>query len=323
MDLPETYRILGADLEAVKGIIRNRLSSDVPLLNEVNGALLANTGKLTRPMLTLLIARACNGGRCHDDSLSYAAAVEMLHNSTLLHDDVADESVMRRGAPTVMSLYGPVPAVLVGDFWLSATLDLLLDSGHPAWSLHAFSRTLTNLAEGEMLQQQKALTCDTVEEDYMRIIYCKTASLFELSSVSGAKSARATDGQLAAAEEFGKAMGMAFQIEDDILDYEGGDIGKPAGQDLLERKITLPLLGALRTCPDPIAIRQMVKDIQEIPENRGKVAAFVQERGGVDYARKIAHDYTGRALDALRRIPDCEERRLLEGLAKESEKRTR
>ena len=282
-------------------MVRSRLSSSVPLLQDVNGSILEHGGKLMRPALCLLMARAC--GVQSADTIRFAAAVELLHNSTLLHDDVADTSMMRRGVPTVMSLYGPVPAVLVGDFWLARTVDTILGSVHHDWAVPAFSKTLGDLAEGEMLQQQKAFSCDTTEDDYRQIIYCKTASLFELSCASAAKSVDASPELFEAAKSYGRAVGMAFQIRDDILDYEGGDIGKPSGHDLVERKITLPLLGALRNSADPAAVREMVRAIPEHPENVAAAVALVREKGGLEYAWKVLHGYIDEALAALEALP--------------------
>lgn len=282
-------------------MVRSRLSSSVPLLQDVNGSILEHGGKLMRPALCLLMARAC--GVQSADTIRFAAAVELLHNSTLLHDDVADTSMMRRGVPTVMSLYGPVPAVLVGDFWLARTVDTILGSVHHDWAVPAFSKTLGDLAEGEMLQQQKAFSCDTTEDDYRQIIYCKTASLFELSCASAAKSVDASPELFEAAKSYGRAVGMAFQIRDDILDYEGGDIGKPSGHDLVERKITLPLLGALRNSADPAAVREMVRAIPEHPENVAAAVSLVREKGGLEYAWKVLHGYIDEALAALEALP--------------------
>ncbi len=219
MDRKTVIALLGKDWERMRGLIRSTLGSDVPLLDEINTSILDNTGKMLRPMLTLLFARICNGGTASDESVKNAAAVEILHNATLLHDDVADEAMTRRGIPTVMSRLGAVPAVLVGDFWLASAVSLLSDSSDMKWTLDEFARTLTNLAEGEMLQQQKAFTSDTTAEDYLRIIFCKTASLFVTACECGAKSVQAAEAQMQAAGRYGKALGLAFQIRDDILDY--------------------------------------------------------------------------------------------------------
>lgn len=313
--------ILGTDLEAVKELIRNRLSSQVGFLQTVNDSLIANTGKMVRPALCLFMSGAC--GTVNNNSRRFAAAVEMLHNSTLLHDDVADESDTRRGAPTIMSLYGPVPAVLVGDFWLARALGLLLGTEHTEWANQAFAKTLADLSEGEMLQQEKTFSGNICEEDYFRIIYCKTASLFELSCTSAARSVGACEEYAAAALEYGRAVGMAFQIKDDILDYDGSNLGKPVGMDLQERKITLPLLGALKGYSNVASIRQMVMDIPSHPEYRQTVADFVKERGGVQYAQGVLHDYVSTAIAALSKLPPSKERDYLEQFALLNEMRNK
>ena len=315
---PEDIRnILGADLEAVKDLVRSRLSSSVRLLQEVNTSLLDHSGKMLRPSLCLFMAKAC--GKVNDETRRFAAAVELLHNSTLLHDDVADDSAFRRGVPTVMSLHGPVPAVLVGDFWLARSLDLVLGAKHSDWALSAFSKTLTDLSEGEMLQQQKAFSCDTTEADYLQIIYGKTASLFELSCLSAARSTDAPEEVFKAAGEYGRALGLAFQIKDDILDYTGGDIGKPAGSDLTERKITLPLLGALSGAPQALSVRKLVCSLPENPENRQAILDFVASRNGIAYAQDVLHAYIDTAIKALSPLPASRERQILEDFARFNE----
>lgn len=280
-----------------------------------------NSGKLLRPVLTLLMAKACGGGEVSEDTRMLAAAVEMLHTATLFHDDVADESDTRRGAPTAMSVFGPVPAVLIGDFWLARAVGIIADSTYHEWGMRAFARTFSDLAEGEMLQQQKAFSCDTTESDYLRIIYCKTASLFRLCAECGAKTVNASPALFEAASEYAKAMGIAFQIKDDIMDFQGGDIGKPSGVDLRERKITMPLLGILRSAPDPLRIRDMVKDIEAHPENAGELSRLVLEGGGIAYAEQALHGYVLAAIDSLKALPPSRERDLLEQLALLNESR--
>ena len=321
MNPEDIYAILGDDFKAVKDLIHNRLSSQVALLDSVNEGLLANSGKMARPTLCLLMARACGG--CTEDTRLFAASVEILHNSTLLHDDVADQSDTRRGVPTVMSLYGPVPAVLVGDFWLSRAVDLVLDASHSTWAIRACAKVLTDLSEGEMLQQERSFKCDTTEEDYLKIIYCKTASLFELSCTSAAKSVDASPEFFSAASRYGKALGMAFQIRDDILDYTGSDLGKPVGLDLRERKIPLPLLGALKGCSDPAAVRRKVNEIPEHPEYQTELAGFVRSEGGIEYAQGVLHDYISTAIGALSPLPPSREKEYLKQFALLNELRTK
>ena len=307
--------MLEPDWSRYEALVREALQSDIDLLNSVNSSLLANSGKQLRPMLTLMMARAC--GKVSDDTLKYAAAAELLHNATLIHDDVADESSLRRGRPTVSALLGPSTAVLLGDFWLAKAVGMVVGTVHQNQTIPIFAHTLSDLAEGEMLQLQKAASADTTEEDYLRIVYCKTASLFESSCHSAALSADASQELQDAARRYGVATGIAFQIRDDIFDYcDDAGIGKPVGIDIKEQKITLPMLGALRNTADQEPYREMVRQIPEHPENCAALHKFVLENGGVEYAAKRLDDYINEALEALELFPPSEERELLADLAR-------
>ena len=223
MDIARVKEYLGAEWTAVQERIACSLESDIDLLDKTNKSILSHSGKQLRPILALLSARACSAdGRASEATVRYAAAAELLHNATLLHDDVADDSDQRRGMPTIRSLMGPTVSVLLGDYWLVKAMDLILGS-HDADSqvIRIFSKTLSDLAEGELLQLQKAQSGDTVEDDYLRIIYSKTASLFEASCVSAALSVGASESAVEAMKAYAVALGLAFQIKDDILDYDG------------------------------------------------------------------------------------------------------
>lgn len=325
MDIKSLIEFLGADWHAVKERIRASLKSDIDLLNSTNDSILSHSGKQMRPMLSLLMARACNDGVANDVTVAYAAASDLLHNATLLHDDVADGSLKRRGEPTIMSLMGPSVSVLVGDYWLVKAMELILtvaDGGSRVMKI--FSKTLSDLAEGEMLQLQKAQNGDTTEEDYLRIIYNKTASLFEAACVSAALSVGADEVQVQAAKAYAVALGLAFQIQDDILDYSGTDaVGKPLGADVLEQKITMPLLGALASVPEEEAlrVRKMVKDIAGHPEYRDVILTFVRENAGIDYAVSQLDRYVSEAVAALDVLPDSEAKKYLVDLAYYTAKR--
>ena len=318
MDIKSVREYLGDDWKAVKEKIESSLMSDIALLNSTNSTILSNSGKQLRPLLALLIARACSGHQISEATVRYAAASELLHNATLLHDDVADNSEQRRGMPTIMSLMGPSVSVLVGDYWLVKAMELILGSSEgDHLVIKIFSKTLSDLAEGEMLQLQKAQSGDTCEDDYLRIIYSKTASLFEAACVSAAISVNASQEYRKAAKDYAVALGIAFQIKDDILDYSGtASVGKPLGVDILEQKITMPLLGAMMNAPaEEVRIRGLVKGIVDHPENRDDIVAFVKENAGLEYAVQQLDKYVAQAVDALSVLPLSKERELLEGLA--------
>ena len=318
MDQTAVRKRLQAELDQVNKLILDSLDSDIELLNRTNRALLDHPGKQLRPILALLVARAI-GGRVNDDTLRFAAASELLHNATLLHDDVADGSAERRGRPTVMSLLGSRASVLLGDFWLVRAVARILEASRESNRvIRIFADTLADLAEGEMLQLQKASAGDTQEADYQRIIYNKTASLFVAAALSAAISVQASPAQEAAVRAYAENLGMAFQIKDDIFDYqEDASIGKPVGQDLQEQKITLPLLGALQAAPEQEAsVRRMVTQIGEHPEYQAEIVAFVKTRGGMDYAVARLDEYVDKAIAALDVLPQGEDRQALADLAR-------
>lgn len=332
MNIESVRDYLGSDWTAVQELMTGVLQSDIALLNATNGAIVAHGGKQLRPMLSLLVSRAClrsadtyvPGQKLSplpEVSKRYAAASELLHNATLLHDDVADDSDMRRGNPTVRSLLGPSASVLVGDFWLVRAIRLILGDSDAACDprvVRIFSRTLSCLAEGEMLQLQKAQTADTDYEDYLRIIYSKTASLFEAAAVTAAISANASGVCREAVRDYAVSLGYAFQIKDDILDYCGTDsVGKPLGVDVLEQKITLPLLGAIASAPEHEAeVRGWVRDVPECPENRTKIVSFVAENHGVEFAEEKLEGFVGKSIEAISLLAPSKEREMLADLAR-------
>ena len=320
MDVRDLKEYLGEDWVTVRKCISDSLDSDISLLNSTNESILSNSGKQLRPLLSLVMARACSGGTpAGEATVRYAAASELLHNATLLHDDVADDSDQRRGVPTIRSLMGPSVSVLVGDYWLVKAMELILgEAGSDIKVIRIFSKTLSDLAEGEMLQLQKAQSGDTDEDDYLRIIYNKTASLFEAACVSAAVSVGASPERQAAARDYAVALGLAFQIKDDILDYAGtSSVGKPLGVDILEQKMTIPLLGALASASadEESLVRSKVRDIAAHPEYRDEIVEFVKAKGGLDYAVSRLEEYVRKASEALDVLPDSKEKTFLKELA--------
>lgn len=312
----DVITLLGEDWTAFTDQMREHLRSDIPLLENTNEKLLFNSGKQLRPMISLLVSRSC--GKVNFESIRFAAATEMLHNATLFHDDVADSSSLRRGKPTLSAMVGPTAAVLIGDFWLSRAVRMIVSMPHQSPVIDLYSKTLSDLAEGEMLQMQKASDADTTEEDYLRIIYYKTASLFETACRVAAISVDASPELQDAAGRYAAALGIAFQIRDDIFDYGQGEIGKPVGIDLKERKITLPLIGAMNSASPERQeqIRQMVRQIPEHPEYCDELQQFARSHGGIEYATRRLDDYIEEAVSALALFPDSKEKEVLAELAR-------
>ncbi len=312
MDAASLQACAGRQMERVFHRMEEALSSDIMLLSQTNASILDGGGKRIRPLLALLSAGA-SGVAC-EDTERLAAAAELLHNATLLHDDVVDGAATRRGRPTVMSILNAPASVLVGDFWLARAVELILDTtAHTFQYIRIFSKTLDDLAVGEMLQLEKTDACDTTFDDYIRIIYCKTASLFEAAARCGALSAGAPEDRVEAVAAYARNVGIAFQIKDDILDYEGGDIGKPAGQDLAERKVTLPLLAALETADEDG--RKAIRAKLAAGGAEDEIIAFVRSRDGIVRAQKTLEDYIEKACAALKTLPDSPDRQHLCELA--------
>ena len=314
----ELPRFVGESWHRTDELMARYLGSDIPLLDKTNRTLVGNTGKKLRPMLCLLSALAA-GGRINGDTEHFAAAMELLHNATLLHDDVVDASPLRRGKPTVYSLLGGSASVLIGDFWLVKSLECILDSERETERvLRLFSWTLSCLSAGEVLQLQMALSGETTEKEYLRIIHDKTAALFEVAALSGAISAGAPEPVETALREYTRILGLAFQIRDDILDYTAGDeLGKPVGHDLLEQKITLPLLEALTSATEEEEkeVRRRVTAIADHPEYRKEIVAFVTVKEGVKRAKQRLHGFLTDAKAALAPLPESESKQWLVKLA--------
>ena len=297
------------------------LQTDIPLLQQANQFLLEHGGKKLRPTFSLLIARALRG-HCNELVVRCAAASELLHTATLLHDDVADDAPVRRGVPTMQALYSPTTAVLLGDFWLAKAMDLIID--HPDKRvLHIFSKCLGDLSKGEMIQLEKAQKVDTTEADYSRIIYCKTTSLFEAAVVSAACSVEADEMELDCCRRYARHIGQSFQMMDDILDYSPElSIGKPTGQDLLEKKVTLPLFGLFACAPADVSdgIRQRMQhpDVALVQD----VFALVERYDAMAYAHERLNAEVRMAVEALAPIPESEAKTYLEKLARQMAVRT-
>lgn len=319
MGIKEIQAFLKPHLQEVESLMNVTLKSDVDLLDLTNSKLMEHPGKRLRPSLALLVAGAC--GTVCDSTYRYAAAAELLHNATLLHDDVVDGATQRRGVPTVAAMLNSPAAVLIGDYWLVKCLTLVLNAKRePERVLRIFSSTLGHLTKGELLQMDRASSAGTDESDYFQIIYGKTASLFEAAAMSAAISVEASEETIAAVADYARSLGMAFQIKDDIFDYTSPSdaIGKPVGIDLLEQKITLPLLCALDSvsAEESLSVRKKVKGIADNPALADEVHAFVMEHQGVEKAIVKMYDYVQEAISSLKNLPESKEKSYLVQLAR-------
>lgn len=302
---------LAEDWNKFERLFQSQLESRVDILNKINSYLAERSGKQLRPLLCMLAARLCSGV-CNENTIRFAASCEMVHTATLLHDDVADSSPLRRGSPTVSAMVSPTASVLLGDYWLARAVDLLTDADDRE-VIRYFSSCLNDLAEGEMFQIEKAAGMDTDFDDYIRIITHKTASLFMVSVMCGAHSVTCPDNQFRALCEYARCLGLAFQMRDDILDYSPElSTGKPVLQDVRERKITLPLLGAFANAGS--AVRSEIVSRIKNGDYDGMLD-FVHGNGGIEYAQKILEEYTLKAISALSVFAGGRVRELMESLA--------
>ncbi len=290
------------DLAAFRSYFRGAMRSRVGLLDKVTRYVLRQKGKEIRPVLVLLSAQVSGG--VTEKSYRAAALVELLHTATLVHDDVVDDAERRRGLFSINALWKNKIAVLLGDFLLSRGLLLALDGGDYDL-LHTVSDAVRRMSEGELLQIEKARRLDIDEATYFRIISDKTASLISACTACGALSATDDAEEIAALRAIGEKLGLAFQIRDDLFDFGDVDVGKPLGIDLQEKKMTLPLIVALRAAPAPErkAVLRIVRQKKKSREDIRTVGAFVRRHGGLGYARQKMQALAGEAATALAAFP--------------------
>lgn len=286
------------DLDAFQRYFKGSVKSPISLLDKVIRYLMKQKGKQIRPLLVLLAAKTC--GSVSDKSFRGAALVELMHTATLIHDDVVDDADRRRGMFSINALWKNKVAVLLGDFLLSRGLLLALD--HKDYeALHILSDAVKRMSEGELLQIQKARLLDIDEETYFTIISDKTASLIAACTACGASSATDDPAVVQQMKNMGEALGIAFQIRDDLFDYGLKDVGKPLGIDLQEKKMTLPLIYALReaSSADYKRIMRIVRKKKKSKEDIRTVARFVDDLGGIRYAKEKMHAYADDARNIL------------------------
>lgn len=289
------------DLRGVDRAIRARLNSDVALIGTIADYIIAAGGKRLRPAVLLLLARAL--GYRGDAHVLLAAVIEFIHTATLLHDDVVDESELRRGRPTANAHFGNAASVLVGDFLYSRSFQMMVDAGEMR-VMRILSDATNRIAEGEVLQLMNVHDPSVDEQRYLEVVGRKTAALFEAAARIAAVIAGASAELEEAAARYGAGLGTAFQMVDDVLDYSGQveEIGKRLGDDLREGKVTLPLIHAMRSASE--CQRQRIeKAVREGGGDFAEIARIVQSNGSIAYVRSRASEESARAATAARLLP--------------------
>jgi octaprenyl-diphosphate synthase len=294
---------------------RNAAKSQVPLLDRIMRFIVNRKGKQLRPMFVLLSAKLC--GTINETSYRAASLVELLHTATLVHDDVVDESPERRGFFSTYALWKSKVSVLVGDYLLAKGMLLCLD--HDDFRiLQLLSHAIRQMSEGELLQIEKSRSLNLQEDTYYEIIQGKTASLLASACAAGAYSSTQNEQITEKMRQFGEKVGMAFQIKDDLFDYGSEDVGKPTGNDIREKKLTLPLIYTLNTV-DAATRRQLIYIIKNQNKNPDKVRQVintVKESGGIGYAEKKMYAYRDEALAILHEFDNIQVRDGLEELVR-------
>ncbi len=315
MDPTQLFSPIAEDMRGVDQIIKDRLGSDVVLINQLAKHIIAGGGKRIRPAITLLCARAAGaqGDRCQ----LLAAIIELLHTATLLHDDVVDGSDLRRGRDTANAIWGNEASVLTGDFLYSRSFQLMveLDSMH---CMSQLANTSNVIAEGEVMQLMNCHNPDLAEADYEEVIRRKTAALFEVGTELGAYLADADEAAQLGCKAYGLHLGMAFQLIDDALDYSASaeELGKNIGDDLAEGKTTLPLIHVMRegTAEQTNLVKQAIRegDMELLPA----IQAAIESTGAITYTADRATVEAEKAIAALEPLPESPYRSSLEALAR-------
>jgi len=325
IDIKSLLSLVEQDMTVVNQTIANNLDSDVALVNQLGAYIVQAGGKRLRPVALLLAAKAClpEEPETTKDQTLLAAIIEFIHTATLLHDDVVDESEMRRGRETANEIFGNAASVLVGDYLYSRAFQMMVEVGSMR-VMEILSRTTNQIAEGEVMQLINCGSADTTEAQYMDTIQSKTAILFEAATQLSAvitKQARPVEKALAA---YGLHLGTAFQLVDDILDYtaDAKAMGKNVGDDLAEGKPTLPLINAIqRSTGDDLALLQNAIE-NGSRDNLEAVLAIIEKTGSLAYTARIAREQAQLAQQALNVLPDSDYKQALEDLAEFSVERT-
>lgn len=314
MPLESIRRLVQADLEATDRFICTELKSDIPFINQLVEYILMAGGKRIRPLLVLLSAQCFEHQK--NQHIDLAAAIELIHTATLLHDDVVDNSNLRRGKKTAKSIWGNEASVLVGDFLYSRAFQLIVKLQHIP-ILNIFANATNIIAEGEVLQLINCRNPDTTEQAYFDVIERKTAKLFEVATQAG--SALSTDNEtyMTSMQQYGLNLGIAYQLIDDVLDYSASteQLGKTIGTDLAEGKPTLPIIYALRTgkTSEVGLLRKAI--LEGSTQNIADVIDIIETVGAIEYTAQAAKQHALKANAMLENIPDSMYRQALQTLA--------
>ncbi len=315
MSLKRIQTPIQSEIKIFEQKFRDFMRSDVMLLDKITNYIVKSKGKQMRPMFVFLSAGMC--GTIGEVTYRGASLVELLHTATLVHDDVVDESNYRRGFFSINALWKNKVAVLVGDYLLSRGLLLSIDNGDFEL-LRIVSNAVREMSEGELLQIEKSRKLDITEEVYFEIIRQKTATLISACCGVGASSTGADKATVDLMKDFGEKIGIAFQIKDDLFDYGTAEVGKPLGIDIKERKMTLPLIYALKNASDKDRkhIIYLVKNKNNKADKINEVIEFVRKSGGIEYTQNVMQTYYKEAMEMLTFFPESEHKTSLMELVK-------
>ncbi|AXI83971.1 octaprenyl-diphosphate synthase [Xylella taiwanensis] len=321
LNLPQIQSFAAPDMAAIDALIRDRLASDIVLINQIADHIISAGGKRLRPMLVMLAGHAIGDTGPHHHQL--AVIIEFIHTATLLHDDVVDESELRRGRSTANALWGNAPSILVGDFLYSRSFQLMAELANLD-VMQILAETTNRISEGEVLQLLHVHNPDTDEITYLHVVERKTAVLFAAAARLGALASHADTDTQARLYKYGLQLGYAFQITDDVLDYTADDryLGKHLGDDLAEGKATLPVIHAM-THSDAVT-RERLRMIISKGDNNAmpEILSAIRATGSLDYSRQRAGAYADAAERALDGLPETTGVAALRGLARYAIERT-
>lgn len=314
LSLDQIKKPISLEMDCFENKFRDAMRSKVSLVDKIMHYIVKRKGKQMRPMFVFLSAGVC--GKINESTYTAASLIELLHTATLVHDDVVDDALQRRGFFSINAVWKNKIAVLVGDYLLSRGL-LIAVQNKEFKLLEIVSNAVRDMSEGELLQMEKARRLDIDEEVYYKIIRQKTASLIASCCSCGAASVQAGDEKVELMRELGETIGLAFQIKDDLFDFEKSiSTGKPSGIDIRERKLTLPIIYALShaTSSEKRTIINLIKNEHENESKVAEVLAFVNRQKGIDYAREKMFELRSHAFEIINSFPDSDYRKSLHDL---------